>query len=486
MEELRWLDATEVAGLIADGAVSPREVLDATITRIEDLDPAVHAVVTPLFERSIGRLAALSANKPFGGVAFLVKDLICEVGGAPFHEGMRYLRGLGYVPPVDQELFRRFEASGLVAVGKANTAELGLIPTTEPLAMGPTRNPWNHEHTPGGSSGGPAAAVAVGMVPIAHANDGGGSIRGPAAYCGLVGLKPSRGRVPLGPLYGDLFGGLVSEFAVTRTVRDTAAALDAVAGPMPGDPYAAPTTAGSYTAALNGRADPLRVGLWTGIPGGRSSLAPCVVDAVRNAGSLLEDLGHTVIEDHPASLDGPEASGVVSRMFCVAALWAIRRWERICGHPVNPDDLEPMTRTMVDAAAGISGADVMDLLETAQLIGRGTAAWHDKGFDILVMASTPDVAPPLGTLQAAADDDVRRATKALLPLVSLLGWCNLTGQPAISLPLSTSPTGLPIGIQLVAPYGREDRLLAVAAQLETAAPWSARHPRDNATQRPVD
>ena len=196
-----------------------------------------------MFDRARAMAAAADFKGPFGGVPFLVKDLMCEVAGVPFREGMRYLSRMGYVPGEDQELYRRFVAAGLLPVGKTNTSELGLVPTTEPVLYGPTRNPWDLSRSPGGSSGGSAAAVASGMVPIAHANDGGGSIRGPAAYCGLVGLKPTRGRVPLGPLYGDVFGGLVCELVVTRSVRDTAAALDAVAGPMSGDPYAAPQPA---------------------------------------------------------------------------------------------------------------------------------------------------------------------------------------------------------------------------------------------------
>ena len=222
--------------MVGSGSVSAVEVLDASIARIDELNPVVNAVITPMFEAARAQLAELAPAQPFGGVPFLVKDLVCEVAGVPFYEGMRYLKRVGYVPSEDQELFRRFRVAGLVSVGKANTSELGMVPTTEPVVAGPTRNPWDLTLSPGGSSGGPAAAVASGMVPIAHANDGGGSIRGPAAYCGLVGLKPSRGRVPLGPLYGDLFGGLVSEFVVTRSVRDAATALAAVAGAMSGDP----------------------------------------------------------------------------------------------------------------------------------------------------------------------------------------------------------------------------------------------------------
>jgi amidase len=474
---MQWMDATELAGLISAGSVSVDEILEASLARIEVLNTSLNAVIAPMFERARGDAAAAARMSPFGGVPFLVKDLICEVAGVPFHEGMRYLRRVGYVPTEDQELYRRFVGAGLLAVGKTNTCELGLVPTTEPELSGPTRNPWDLSRTPGGSSGGSAAAVASGMVPIAHANDGGGSIRGPAAYCGLVGLKPTRGRVPLSPLYGDLFGGLVCELVVTRSVRDTAAALDAVAGPASGDPHAAPAVAGSFTSVLVDQpTKALNVGVWTGVPGGRSDLAPAVRQAVEHVATVLGELGHSVRAGHPAVLERPDVITVLQRLFCVAAHWGLRRWERICGEQASPDELEPMTRAMVERARGMSGADIFDLFENAQLIGRSTAAWHDDGFDVLLMAATPDVAPPLGTLQASDDDDVPRAAKAMMPLVSLLAWCNLTGQPSISLPLAASGDGLPIGIQLVAPQGREDLLLTLAAQLEYAIPWHSRHP----------
>lgn len=236
---LIWSDATAQAELVRSGQATPGELLEAAITRIEALDGGLNAVIHRRFERARVEADAVDRDAPFAGVPMVLKDLICELEDEPFHEGMAYLRDLDYRAPADQGLARRFKQAGFVVVGKSNTPELGGIPTTEPLSHGPTRNPWDRGRTPGGSSGGSAAAVATGMVAVGHANDAGGSIRNPAARCGLVGLKPSRGRISQGPLYGDVFGGVVAELAVTRTVRDSAALLDVLSAPFPGDPIVA-------------------------------------------------------------------------------------------------------------------------------------------------------------------------------------------------------------------------------------------------------
>jgi amidase len=476
VDDLRWLDAVGVADLVRSGAVSAAEVLEAAIARIEDANGRLNVMVTPMYARARARVTPTSEDRPLAGVPMLMKDLFCEVSGVELHEGMRYLRRLGYVAQVDQELAVRFERAGLMVVGKSNTCELGEEPTTEPAAYGPSRNPWDLDRSPGGSSGGSAAAVAAGLVPVAHANDGGGSIRNPAAYCGLVGLKPSRARVPLGPLDGDAFGGLVCELAVTRTVRDTAAVLDAVAGPMPGDPYAAPAPARPYRDEVGASPGSLRIGCWTGVPGGRGQLSPDVAEGVTAAAHVLASLGHHVEDAHPPVLDRGTAMWAHARLFAPGVAWGLRRWERLCGTPAQLEELEPMTRRMLALAQAMSAADLFDVIETGQLVARSVADWYEEGYDLLVLATTHDVAPRLGEFHAVADQDLDRATAALLPTVALCAWCNVTGQPAISLPVATSGDGLPIGIQLVAPYGREDLLIRVAAQLEAATPWHDRHP----------
>ncbi|MGI9615454.1 MAG: amidase [Acidimicrobiales bacterium] len=480
MTDVGWMDATAQAELVRRGDASPQELLELALERLGALNGELNAAIHPLAERARAQVAAGLAEGPFRGVPMVLKDLIQELADEPFHEGMQYLRDLDYRPPATTELTRRFEAAGLVICAKTNTPELGGIPTTEPLTYGPTKNPWDLDRTPGGSSGGSAACVAAGIVPVGHANDAGGSIRNPAARCGLVGLKPTRARVPLGPLYGDAFGGVVSELVVTRSVRDTAGILDAVHGPEIGDPYFAPAPARPYVEELTATPEPLRIGLWTEIPGGRSALSAEARQAVNAGARALEDLGHHLDDDHPPVLDGPQAGVNLGQIVMVSTAWAVRRWERLTGVDAEPAQLEPITRTYLEFASKASGADLLDWTEQGQLITRAVDEWYVGGHDLLLMATVAEPPNPLGELQAATDADVPRALKALLPSLWLTCWVNLTGQPAISLPLHWTSDGLPMGVQLVARHGREDLLLRVASQLEQAVPWTDRHPPVNA------
>lgn len=480
MADVGWMDATAQAALVRDGKTSPLELLEVALARLDAVNPQLNAVIHLLAERARAQVAAGLPDGPFSGVPMVLKDLGQELADEPFHEGMQFLRDLDYRPSETTELTRRFETAGLVICGKTNTPELGGIITTEPLAYGPTANPWDLTRTTGGSSGGSAACVAAGIVPVGHANDAGGSIRNPAARCGLVGLKPTRARVPLGPLYGDLFGGMVSELVVTRSVRDTAGVLDAVHGPGIGDPYAAPPPVRPYVDELDCAIEPLRIGVWTGIPGGRSELSVDALDAVMSGARTLEGLGHHVDESHPAVLDGPQAGTTLGQIVMVGTDWAVRRWERITGVDIDPSQLEPITRLYLNAAAQTSGAELLDFVERGQLITRAVDAWFAEGHDLLMMATVAEPPNRLGELQAATDDDVPRALKALLPSLWLTCWVNLTGQPAISLPIHWTDDGLPMGVQLVARAGREDLLVRVARQLEQAMPWADRHPPLNA------
>lgn len=462
------LDATAQAAAIRAGELHSSELVEAALTRIDQLNPELNAVIHRRDERARAEAASVDPAAPFVGVPMVLKDLICELGGEPFHEGMAYLRDLDYVAPADQTLARRFKSAGFVIVGKTNTSELGGMPTTEPLLYGPTHNPWMPGHTPGGSSGGSAAAVASKMVAVGHANDAGGSIRTPAARCGLVGLKPTRGRVPLGPLYGDVFGGVVQELAVTRTVRDTAGLLAAVSGSEPGDPYGVPEATQTATR-------PLRVGVWTGVPGGVGELMPEAVASVQVAADALADLGHDVRDAHPPILDRRTAPAVLGKIVMASTEWAVRRWERLTGVAVEPAQLEPITRMYLDAARQMSASDLLDLFEAGQLVTRQVAEWHAGGFDLLLMATVAEPPNPLGELQATTDEQVSTVMQHMLASLSLTSWANLTGQPAISLPLYWTADGVPMGSQLIAPHGREDMLLEVAAELEQAVPWAARY-----------
>ncbi|RMF20289.1 MAG: amidase, partial [Deltaproteobacteria bacterium] len=310
MDDLAVMDATAQAELVRTGQATPVELIDAAIERVERVNSEINAVIIPLFEQARERAASGDLGSgPFRGVPFLMKDLDVCTAGEPFHCGMRFLKDAEFVSDHDAYLAAKFREAGFVWLGKTNTPELGLTVTTEPVAYGPTRNPWNTEHSVGGSSGGSAAAVASGMVPAAHASDGGGSIRIPASECGLVGLKPSRGRISLGPDYGEYWKGLVISHVVTRTVRDSAAILDAVAGAMPGDPYVAPPPRRPYVEELSAKPSSLKIGVAMTMPAGLGELHPDCVAALEATGRALESLGHTVEASHPAALDEfPEAT----------------------------------------------------------------------------------------------------------------------------------------------------------------------------------
>ncbi len=361
------LDATAQADLVRSGEVTARELAEAAIERIEALNGELNAVIHPLFEEA---LASEPAAGPFQGVPFLIKDLACHMAGQPMHEGMSFLRDLNWVEPEDTWLARRFREAGFVSLGKTNTPELGILPTTEPVAYGPSRNPWDTEHSTGGSSGGSAAAVASGMVPIAHANDGGGSIRIPASCCGLVGLKPSRGRVSLSPDFGDVMSGLVSELVVSRSVRDAAAVLEWVSDPPPGEPYVAPARERDYNAEVGADPGRLRIGLLTRPPGGDFEAHPDCVAAAESAGRLLESLGHSVEIAYPEALDDPEYIPNFLVRWTGGVAWNIAYWERRTGRAIGADDVEPLTWALAEQGRTHSAADYLRAMEFAQAITR--------------------------------------------------------------------------------------------------------------------
>lgn len=474
-EELATLDATAQAERVRRGEIQPLELVDAAIARIERLNPQLNAVILPLFEKARRQAAGELPPGPFRGVPFLLKDLICESAGDPHHAGMRALKEAGWVSDHDSWLAARLRTAGFVFVGKTNVPELGPLPTTEPEAYGPTRNPWNTDHSPGGSSGGSAAAVAAGLVPAAHANDGGGSIRCPASECGLVGLKPSRGRTSLGPDRGEDWAGAIVEHVVTRSVRDTAAILDAVAGPMPGDPYAAPLPTRPFRSDVGAEAGRLRVGLLARSPNPDLTLHPDCVAAVREAAGLLDSLGHYVEDSHPAALEGPEGGECLGVLSSVGTARDLEAWGEKLGRSLGPADVEPYTWTFAERGRSVTATQYVAMIEKMHAFGRRVVDWWHQGFDLLLTPTLGEPPPRLGEFKPTPERPLAPAFRsmALLPFVAPF---NLTGQPAISLPLSENAAHLPIGIQLVAAPYREDVLLRVAAQLEEAAPWSGRRP----------
>jgi amidase len=475
IDELAHLDATAQADLVRRGALQPIEVVDAAIARIERVNPQLNAVITPLFDKA--RAAARSAhlpNGPFRGVPTLLKDLGAHSAGDPFHAGMRFLRTLRWVAPDASYLAARLQAAGFIVLGKTNTPELGLLPTTEPEAYGPTCNPWAPRHSPGGSSGGAAAAVAAGLVPAAHATDGGGSIRIPASHCGLVGLKPSRGRVSLGPDVGERWGGCAVENAVTRSVRDAAAILDVIAGAMPGDPYTAPPPARPFAAEVGMPVGPLRIGVLTRAPGGMPVDRDCA-NAAAGAARLLEALGHRLEYAHPDGIDDPELMQSFATIVSCSVARALDAWGAKTGRTIGPHDVEPGTWAINELARQVPAREYLRAVEVAQLHTRHLAQWWHDGFDLLLTPTAAEPPPPLGAFAAPADNPLAGVLRAA-PFTTFTAPFNMTGQPAISLPLHATAQGLPIGVQLVAAYGREDLLIRAAAQLETAQPWGTRQP----------
>ncbi len=468
-----FLDATAQAELVARREVTPAELVAEAIERIEALNPELNAVITPRFEKAVTEAAGELPDGPFKGVPFLLKDLLCASAGDPLAGGTRLLKESGYRSQHDTYLAARFKKAGFVLLGKTNTPELGILPTAEPEAFGPTRNPWDTTRSSGGSSGGSAAAVAAGMVAVAHGNDGGGSIRIPASECGLFGLKPTRGRTTLGPDVGDIMGGLVCEHVLTRSVRDSAAVLDAVAGPAPGDPYVAPPPAGSFSAALGADPGPLRVGIFSEPVTGM--VHPECLAAVEGAARLLESLGHHVELSHPAALDEPDFTGSFMTLWAVGNAAEIDYLSRLLGRQVQEGEMEPLTWALAEMGRSFSGPQALLALGWLQGFSRRVQQWWADGFDLLLTPTIAEPPPELGQFGSPPDNPLAGLFRAGA-LVPFTPQFNVTGQPAASLPLHWSDDGLPIGVQLVAAFGQEELLFSVAARLEEARPWAGRRP----------
>jgi amidase len=471
MDELAGLDAVGQAELVREGAVTPLELVDAAIARIERHNGALNAVITPLFDaaRDAARSPSLP-DGPFRGVPFLLKDLGAEQRGQPYFCGNKALREAGHTSPADTALGARFRAAGLITLGKTNLPELGPQPTTQPLAFGDTHNPWDLARSPGGSSGGSCAAVAAGLVPIAHANDGGGSIRLPAGWCGLVGLKPSRGRTAPPPRWVVRNG---VEHVVARSVRDVAVALDAVHGNEAGDLYLLAPPPHAYAADVGADPGRLRIGLLTRAPFGDTH-RECVA-AADAAARLLTSLGHRVEPAWPEGLFDPEMPRQTGALWSVMTAKDLLDLAALLGRPVTAEDVEPYTWATAERAKRYSGADYLLASEAQQAYARRVASWWSTGYDLLLTPTATEPPPRLDELRPDPNDPLRIGRRFGQIAAFTMPW-NVTGQPAISLPLHWTPDGLPVGVQLVADMGREDVVIRVAAQLEAAAPWSSRRP----------
>jgi amidase len=464
-------DAVGQAELVAAGEVSALEMVDAAIERIEQFDSSLNAVIHRRFDEARAECAEGGVDGPFRGVPILLKDS-AMMAGDPLHLGMQVLRDADHRSPVDHEFVAKLRRAGFVVVGRTNTPELLNQATTEPVAYGATKNPWDLGRTCGGSSGGSAAAVAARMVPVAHANDGGGSIRVPASVCGLVGLKASRGRVSHAPL-PEAPHGVGVEGVVCRSVRDAAALLDVMAGAMPGDPQRLLPPTHPYRVVIGDPPAPLRVTVMVDPPRGLSTEEP-VVDAVRRAACALESLGHVVTTDAPRLPSWERMRAALLTGWSVSTAALASSMERMIGSEIGADDLEPTNAALVAHAQSVTG---LQLHATAQLwatVARALGVWWADGHDLLLTPVVRTVTPRLGEVVARTDDplDGWLAQWDWIPFTAL--WNHL-GNPAMSLPIHRHDD-LPVGVQLVAAPGREDRLLQVAAQLEQALPWHDHRP----------
>ncbi|PYN07052.1 MAG: amidase [Candidatus Rokuibacteriota bacterium] len=469
-EQFERYDGLGLAELIRTKEATPEEVLAATLERIDGRNPAINAVVTRMDDHARAAIRAGLPDGPFKGVPYLLKDLGALYTGVVTSYGSGLFAS--NVPDHDSEIVARMKRAGLVIVGKSNTPEMGIAPSTEPRLFGPTRNPWNLGHSAGGSSGGAAAAVAAGMLPMAHATDGGGSIRIPASACGLFGLKPTRARNPMGPDAGEGWSGASIGHAVTWSVRDSAALLDATSGPDIGDPYWAPPPARLFLEEVGRDPGRLRIALTT-TPWLAGPVDPECAEAVRGAAKLCASLGHHIEEARPQFDEA--AWGQASRTIVVASLtFTLETRAAALGRPLSQDDVERITWERVQEARAFSAADYARAIHTVHRTGRAVARFLEQ-YDILLTPTMAKPPHPLGVL-SLSNPDSAAFLAARTASVGFTALFNSSGHPAMSVPLAVSKSGLPLGVQFVARFGDEATLFRLASQLEAAQPWKDRRP----------
>jgi amidase len=468
--EYETYDATGLAALIAGGQVSAAEVLDAAIERAERLQPSINGITIPLYEHARAAARTGLPAGPLSGVPFLLKDLGAQLTGTRTSGSGKLWRD--FVADHDSTLVARYRAAGLNIFGKSASPEMGLAPSTEPAMYGPCRNPWNLAYSAGGSSGGSAAAVAARILPMAHATDGGGSIRIPASACGLFGLKTTRARNPSGPDVGEGWGGQAVAHCVSISVRDSAALLDVSAGPDIGDPYWAPPPAGRFVDEVERAPGRLRIALCVTPWNDEPVDAECRQSA-EDAARLCESLGHHVAVGRP-EFDTAAFRAATRTLVAANVLATLETRAKAVGKTLEASDVEPLTWSIVELGRGCTAADYARSITTIHAVGRVVARFF-AGYDILLTPTMCSPPWPIGVLSLSAGDTTAYFT-ALNRSIGFTSLFNASGNPAASLPVHWSAQGLPVGVQIVAPFGDEATIFRLAAQIETAQPWKDRRP----------
>ncbi|MBN1662243.1 MAG: amidase [Deltaproteobacteria bacterium] len=471
-QEYSSYDGLGLGELVRKGEVTASALLEEAIARVERHNGKINAIVYEFYDKAREAARRKPGHGPFEGVPFLLKDILGDCEGVPTRLGSRYIPILPSL--ADSELVARYKRAGLIPFGKTNAPEIGLPPITEPQLYGPARNPWNTHYTPGGSSGGSAAAVAAGIVPLAHGNDGGGSIRIPAAACGLVGLKPTRGRNSLAPSFGDLMGGFICEHVISRSVRDSAAALDATEGPVAGDPYFAPPKARPYVEEVSAAPGRLRIAFWErGIddkPVHEEALA-----AVRGAAGLCSELGHDVEEAAPTIGlgEGDMAAAFIS-VYAAGLASTIETVKQFTGVQPTLETLEGMTMSFYEIGRQITAAQYLMAVMTLQSLSRQFAAFFET-YDVWLTPALGCPPPAVGAIDLQSPSS-SLMDRQIMIFTHVNPVYNITGQPAISLPLHWTADELPLGVLFGGRYGDEATLFRLAGQIEQARPWKDRHP----------
>ncbi len=470
MKALTEYDALGLAELVARGEVSPLELLEGAIERVAEVNPEINAVVTPMYEQARQSISEGVPEGPFAGVPFLLKDLRAFYAGVPTTSGSRFFKD--YIPDHDSELVARYKQAGLVIFGKTNTPEFACCPSTEGVLFGATKNPWNTKHSAGGSSGGAAAAVAARILPAAHGSDGGGSIRIPAACCGVFGFKPTRGMNPTGPDYGEAWSGLSMEHALTISVRDSAALLDATRGPSPGDPYCGPSFDRPFTDAIKRPPKSLKIGVQREALNGAPVSADCLA-AVDEAITLLTDLGHHVEAAVP-EYDVPRIGAAYALVIAANVQGAIDQHAEETGVEPNTEVIEQVIHFLGAIGHDRNAADMARAVISMHVAGRQIAPFFEQ-YDMLLSPVVATPPPLLGVLDTSGGD-VEAYLKAVFEFIPFTALANISGTPAMNIPFTWNDDSLPISVHFQSGFGKDEELFALAAQLEEARPWANRRP----------